>query len=307
MHKERNKKEMSSGSARKGDVSLIQQSVEREAARLSELHNLGLLTREDRPWNTGFLNISPLKLSLVMLFFFLCTFLWLLLNPSVPLIGLYLLLGFVLVAFFLIYSFLHPFRHSRNFLYERGIVLIKCDDEEVVGAEAMKWCNIARIWHTTVSSDDGIMHGYRLQDHEGHFLGESVSGSFRKIPRRAIEQRMHPYLFPSILSAYEQGTPVDFGPLTLGQEGIGYRGSHLSWVLFERLDTCEVIGKLAIQQRTSFGGRKPWAVVECDLVPNIALLHHLIGSIVSPTASDNPSVFSTPSPLVAGKQATVTY
>jgi hypothetical protein len=276
---------------------MAQQQVLQEAARLANQHQLGALQKK----YSG--NIGCM---LILFIFFTYIVVSSIFFPvhAFSIAGLFSTAVLLLIVF-AIFLRIYRFRHSRNFLYEHGYMIVKCVGKQIVASEAIHWREIAIIWHrvnrSTSSSRSSsgssstrttVTHIYTLQRWNGTLFGSSIGNHEGKTLSgglgKHIEQMTLPYLLPQAISTYQQGLPVHFGPLTLHTGGIEYQGSSLPWFGFDHLSMSEDYGMLSLRQKGGqrfLGFKKPWATLSYIQVPNLAVLHHLILSI---TGSSHP-------------------
>jgi hypothetical protein len=93
----------------------------------------------------------------------------------------------------------------------------------------------------------------------------------------SIKRHVRAVLLPSLQRAYDDGTPITFGPVTVSREGVAARGRQLPWGAIGNVDVKD--GRLVIAPRN---GEK--IEVRASRIPNIELLGELIG--VNPVAMD---------------------
>ena len=301
MHNRGKKRGTSSGLDRKREDQTLQQQVQQEAVRLSIEHELGRLKREyDMGYGCHPLFIAALQLLFILFFGFLTYFLFSSFLQSLqaaPVSGngnccitkvsfsgdtdphdsplgflIFASLGGLVVSIFFCWNYWrgYPLRHSRQFLYEYGFLLIACRGKRIIGSDAIRWRNIGTIWHTfSYNSDaDSKSENYIIQDRDSTVFGSRIGKRLKepswlrqliqrlplshvkhsrhsapsRSPRhkfdaelgKQVEQLALPYLLPQALTIFEQGLPVHFGPLALHTRGIEYQGKLLPWHEFDR-------------------------------------------------------------------------
>lgn len=287
---------------------MAQQQVQQEAERMASLHELGALQREYRI-HVGYL-LSCLALLYLIPSFFVVVMLIIFIKMdglwiAVPVVIIASLGAHILVSWF---QSIYQNRHSRKSLYTHGLLAVRCQGQQIMASEAIHWRDIAIIWHDVKRSNKGrSFHSYRLQRSDKAFFGQDVDkgcdqalflGRIDQNLGEHVERMVLPYLWPSVLSAYEQGSPVVFGPLTLYTNGIQSPASFLPWSWFERFIEDNSEGRLfIIPKKGRFSGLKrvwayvpsvqgeegtslqpihPWAVVPYAQLPNLALFLRLI-------------------------------
>lgn len=303
---------------------MTRQQVQQEVERIANLHELGALQRDYR------LHIGCLLSILIPTYLISFSFIVVMLIIAIKFAGLWAVPSLILVLLACIWAYglvigfrsIHQNRHSGKFLYTHGLLAMRYQDQQIRVSEAIHWRDIAIIWHDIKRGYRGRpFHLYRLQRSDGSFFGQDVDkdcdqgnihfGPLDRSLGKHVERMVLPYLWPLILSAYEQGSPVEFGPLTLHANGIQSQSSFLPWSWFERLAEDNSEGQLfIIPKKGKFAGLRrvwtrvpsvqgkevaylqpinPWAVVPYAQVPNLYLFLCLIQSITGNSLlMDNP-------------------
>jgi len=293
---------------------MAQQQVQQEAERIANLHELGAIQREYRT-HIGYLLLGLILFYSIPFFLIVVTLIDIFKTALLPFLALAICIWtWGLVSWF---RSIHRNRHSGTFLYTHGLLAVRCQGQQIMASEVIHWRDIAIIWHNVKRGNRGeSSHSYRLQRSDGAFFGQSVDKERKQVKASIrgmyhgtvsrklgehIERMVHPYLWPLVLSTYEQGSPVEFGPLTLYTSGIQSPNSFLPWSGFERFAEDNFEGRLfIIPKKGRFAGLKqfwayvppvqgeagaylqpihPWAVVPYAQIPNLALFLRLMESI----------------------------
>jgi hypothetical protein len=180
---------ISSDPERKWEDLMIQQQIQQEASRIASEQKLGALQKEyHTQCRTGPLPATILQ---VLSLLFSCWLIFLYVSHFVPVLqafssfsasftGLFFFLGpfFLIVSTILCCSYWgnYPFRHSREFLYENGFLLIACRNEHIIGSEAIRWSEVGAIcYNFSHNSDaDSTDESYTLQYSDGAPFGNHV-------------------------------------------------------------------------------------------------------------------------------------
>jgi Starch/carbohydrate-binding module (family 53) len=313
---------------------MIQQQIQQKASRIASEQELGALQKECHTQRSG--RPLPATMFHLLLLLFSC---WLFFGPLEG-FGFLFLGPFCLILCILLswsYWSNYPFRHSREFLYEHGFLLIACRNEHIIGSEAIRWDEVRAIrYHFSYNSDAGSREeSYTLQYADESTFGNHVCEPKRKqrLPHhgpyavvknashdasmceyrfppelgRQIESRVLPYLIPRAFATYQQGLPIRFGSLTLHLGGIEYEGKFLPWHNLQcrfishnkQGTTTDALRFLEKGDQQSKRKReRHWAWVHSSTVPNFAVLWHLVSQGPPPVSCN---------PLVAGRVATITY
>jgi hypothetical protein len=309
---------------------MIQQQIRQKAIRIASEHELGALQKEYYTQRRG----RPLPAAMFQLLSLLFSCWLFFVGP----------LGFLFVGPFclsvcLLFSWSYwsnyPFRHSQEFLYEHGFLLIACRNEHIIGSEAIHWSEVGAIcYHFSFNHDaDSCTASYTLQYSDESTFGNHVCEPKRKqkLPHggpysvvknsshhaslchfppelgRHIEDEVLRYLIPRALATYWQGLPVRFGLLTLHLGGIEYQGKFLPWH-HVNVQYCSIPQNkrrlsddaLKFLERRDQQSRREWvwAWVHSSAVPNFAVLWSLVSQPPPPVSCN---------PLVVGRSATITY
>lgn len=78
----------------------------------------------------------------------------------------------------------YPFRHSREFLYEHGFLLIACRNEHIIGSEAIRWSEVGSICYHCSDNDSS---GSRTESYTLQYPDESTFGNHVCEPKRKQE------------------------------------------------------------------------------------------------------------------------
>lgn len=280
---------------------MAQQQVQQEAEQLASLHELGALQQEYDKNNIGCV-LTCLALFHLIPLAFLVTPLIIIFKASGPWNFPFVFFALIICLFIfsrvsLVFRPIHRDRHSRRFLYTHGLVVVKCQDEQIVASEATHWREITTIWHDVHHVKSGRssrhVHIYNFQRSDGSYFGarldeafasmrspdtDTPSSQFREPVGKEIERKTLPYLWPSVISAYERGLPARFGPLTIHTGGIQHQDHFLPWDSFERFIEDNTGGRLFIlpKEGLDFSALKQvWACVPPTPTSRIAYLHPL--------------------------------
>lgn len=192
---------------------MLQQQIQQEASRIASECQLGALQEE---YNTQ-CRSRPLPAAMLQLLSLLFCY-WLFFSPLGALGFFFLGPVCLIICILLSWSYWsnYPFRHSREFLYEHGFLLIACRDESIIGSEAIRWSEVGAIsYNFSHNSDaDSTEESYTLQYSDGAPFGNHVC------KQRGKQSRPHnrPYWVKNSSCEYRF-------PPELGRE-IGSRVKH---------------------------------------------------------------------------------
>lgn len=155
-------------------------------------------------------------------------------------------------------------------LYEGGMQVRSGES-----VRAFRWEQVTEIHHMAVAYKSGNTtvrekHSLRLalDDGSAEILQEDVADAGALVT--AVKERVTRARFPAAVQALESGTPVPFGPFTVGPEGIDHGDGRLPWPELRKVEVDK--GQLSLLTR----GRRPWAKTAVGLVPNADLFIALV-------------------------------
>jgi len=164
-------------------------------------------------------------------------------------------------------------------LYDDGMVYQPKRDHPI----AAQWAGVERICRLHIrryrsGMPAGIDHQTSLILPGGHEVWltkrfPDVANLTHHIVSRVTAARL-----PLLATAIRAGGAVDFGPLSLHADRIGFGGGYLDWTNVTAVGIYK--GKLTIVGR---GLRGPWASVPAHCLPNPALLLALTKRLRAPT------------------------
>ncbi len=277
-------------------INMIQRRVREEADRLAKERLLGALLQTNNSGNGENLLVIGILLILIGLFISASgLFLLTSLKPiTAPLFLTILGACLIVVGVFCLRKRIRV-RHSREFIYEYGLVMVDCYKDQLRASEAIHWREIAQIWHTVIcysskSGQTSTSHTYRFQRLDGSYLGDRVRSSGARSRARDFDQDMGPriewiasmYLLPQAEACYRLDLPVTFGPITVTAEGIVAQGIMLPWQQVKQVSLDESHGLFVIQRLGEKWWHNPWARIAYKEIPNLAVLNALVQQIVVP-------------------------
>jgi hypothetical protein len=153
-------------------------------------------------------------------------------------------------------------------LYDHGMVYQPRRDGPILA----HWAGVERICRLDVrryraGMPAGIDHQTSLILPGGHELW--LTGRFPDVEAVTshIVSRVTAARLPLLATAIRAGGVVDFGPLSLHADRIGFDGRYLNWIDVTAVGIYK--GKVTVVGR---GLRRPWASVPAHGLPNLALL-----------------------------------
>jgi len=263
----------------------VQQRVEVEVSRLVNQYGLG---KRETEYGKDDLAASITVLIIAIVLGTVCLAYW----SAIPFLGF---IGLVIILIGIgIFLWINPYptRYSRGYLYENGLILVECLGKQIVGSEAIHWCEIATIWYwvtqQTHRQSTTTTHHYRLQRKDNSIFGQNFWQNGRNLITNnqgeisngqlgtQVEQAVLRYLLPPALSAYKKGDPVSFGALLIEKAGIHYNGQFLPWSMFKQCK--RKLMYLSIQQK---GKWSAWAEISYKEIANLNVLCHLIARLTN--------------------------
>ena len=178
-------------------------------------------------------------------------------------------------------------RGTACYIYEHGLIWLQYDGEALVNSDAVRWCDIAIVWHEVKekymqsggNSYLTRLHFYRLQRKDGTlFGGEGYRLGPSKVILAVMQETMRVFWLET-LGNYQRGVPVVFGPLTITQYGIQYEDRHLSWADVSIIDCSGSSEKLTINIRREQAKRNGWPIqihIPFGEIPNAHVLRRLL-------------------------------
>jgi hypothetical protein len=153
-------------------------------------------------------------------------------------------------------------------LYDDGMVYQPRRDAPI----PVQWAGVERICRLDIrryraGMPAGIDHQTSLILPDGHELWLTKRFPDVEVLTRHIVSRVTAARLPLLATAIRAGGAVDFGPLSLHADRIGFDGDHLNWTDVIAVGIYK--GKVTVAGR---GLRRPWASVPAHGLPNLALL-----------------------------------
>ncbi|GHO47732.1 DUF6585 family protein [Ktedonospora formicarum] len=231
-----------------------------------ETYQLGELRREFAP-NVRVYMILLALLPIVMLFVFSHSYdpenksffaLWL---PIYALIVLSCLTGLMI---------LYRGRKRRIFVYEHGLLAVRTNNIEVI-----RWDEIVIVWHRFTRNKNSVTHDYTPQRRDGRQFKLGYFFSTNQALGGIIEQETTHLLLPEALASYQQGQSLFYGPFTLDQSGLSYKGKSLLWSEVANFQVAR--GHVVIKKYNKLFA---WADVVYGEVPNLRVFERLCKMIL---------------------------
>lgn len=164
------------------------------------------------------------------------------------------------------------YRARKRYIYvcERGLLAIRSK-----GVEAIRWDEIAVVWHKVARNKNSVTHSYSIQRKDGSSFKLGMFLSSNSQLGEIIQEEVARLLFPGVQAAFEQGRPLIFGPLILDRSGLTCREKFLPWNEIERIKF--TTDHVSIKARDKFFA---WANVRYGDVPNLRLFEKLTNRFV---------------------------
>ncbi|GHO56807.1 DUF6585 family protein [Ktedonobacter robiniae] len=178
--------------------------------------------------------------------------------------------GLVILGCLTVIIVLYRGRNRRIYIYEHGLLAVRTN-----GVEAVRWEEIAIVWHKVTRNKNSITHSYTLQRKDG---SEFKLGFFFRTNQKLgsmIEEETARLLFPQARASYQQGQPLYFGPLTLDLSGLTYNTKFLPWNEVEEIQ----FGRTVIVVKKQ-GKIFNWASISYGDIPNQRVLQQLSTSVL---------------------------
>ncbi|GHO47059.1 DUF6585 family protein [Ktedonospora formicarum] len=166
---------------------------------------------------------------------------------------------------------LYRCRKMRISVHEYGLLAVRAN-----GVEAIRWDEIAIVWHKCTRNSKGVTHNYTPQRRDGRQFKLGYFFSTNQLLGGMIEQETTRLLFPEALENYQQGQLLSYGPFTLDQLGLNYKGRSLPWS--EVADIQVVRGHVLVKEHDTLFA---WANVVYGEVPNLRVLQRLCTRILN--------------------------
>ena len=130
-------------------------------------------------------------------------------------------------------------------------------------AESIRWDEIGKLWRDrrgnyAFSQADGTRFIVNHVFHHAEELGATIEEEFTR------------RMLPRLLTAYQRGETLHFGPVQANRRGISTSEKTLPW--YEVREIREFMGMVAITQKT----RCLWSYVPMKQIPNLCVLQALI-------------------------------
>lgn len=172
-----------------------------------------------------------------------------------------------------------PHRNTRVYAFSNGLIYSKGDQ-----MTPLRWEDIHSLHYKVVRALYGhTYHSYAIQLSNGQKI--LLPSNLKKIAHlgAVIEDETARIWLPQVMSAYQNGDPIHFGPLTVNQSGLARGRNLIPWTQIPYLvnaRTCVVADQQGIFRRLS---------VKMEDVPNAGLLQRMVNQIVTANNSTRRS------------------
>ncbi len=182
--------------------------------------------------------------------------------------------GLILSIYF-IYRSLKRLRGTQPIvsLYQQGLIDLRKGTPEVI-----RYADIKTLFLSVVRTNGVLNYVLTLETNNGRKtkIDEHVANVDQL--RTVLEEQLVQHQLPAMIANYQQGNPVEFGRLTLTQEGLSAGKRLLPWSEFESADIQRRSNSVAFFIRQK-GSQQDWFYSPRDDFPNLALFFALVHSI----------------------------
>lgn len=183
-------------------------------------------------------------------------------------------IGFVLIFITIVLIIFTPVvQHINQYTYtfEQGMILKRGRKAPII----CRWDEIEVAWRASFIGKrpvhlPGLYSGYTIQQHDGSRFALSELDVSLKAFSTILREQVTPLQLPALLSVYQSGQTLPFGPLHVSQEGITMGARLLPWGQVKSVSLEE--NQLAIYGIIQ---RQPWSKLAAARVPNLFMLFAL--------------------------------
>jgi hypothetical protein len=123
-----------------------------------------------------------------------------------------------------------------------------------------------------------VLHFCKIRTVDNEFvLFDDTLGGVRRLAD-TIQAETVTLISPYVMTAFEAGTPVDFGPLIVGQEGLRAKGTFIPWHEIVRFELLPKQGVIVIEQRDN---PVRWGTFMIAYVPNLTSLKVIVRKMLA--------------------------
>ncbi|HEU5227713.1 MAG TPA: DUF6585 family protein [Ktedonobacteraceae bacterium] len=182
-----------------------------------------------------------------------------------------LFIGLALYYVFLpvIYHSWHVYVCTDGFAFTRGNAI-----------EAFRWDQIEAMWqsvtkHYTNGVYTGTTHIYTVRSRDGRKV--VLNDKFANVEQlgNTISQQITNYLLPQVVSAYNAGNTITFGPLSISKQGVSNSKELLPWSQIKEMGVNR--GVVTVKKE---GKWLSWSSVMVAKVPNIFVFMALVNYVL---------------------------
>jgi hypothetical protein len=162
-------------------------------------------------------------------------------------------------------------------VYEQGLVRRRGDQSKTI-----LWDNIVAVWQYQTRRTSwyffmprGWMTVYTIQTKDGEQF--TVDNKYKNAMKlgQIIQSEVTNRLLPQMARAYQNGETVNFGELSLNQQGLIYEDKQLPWNAVKELK----IDRHYIFVDQEGGGLRGWATVQMAGISNVYVFKAMVESI----------------------------
>ncbi len=196
-----------------------------------------------------------------------------------------LFMGAPLLAIYIIYRSFKRLKGTQPVisLYQQGLIDCRKRTPKIIFYGDIKKLLLS------VASTNGILNyliTLETQNQGKIKIDEHVANVDRL--RALLEEQIIQIQLPALIANYQQGNVIEFGQITVTQEGLLTRKRMLPWSEFESVDVKRSYNlvNLLIYQKSS---KKEWCCFSRDYFPNLALFFAFINYITATQGQANMS------------------
>ncbi|MGH2478876.1 MAG: DUF6585 family protein [Ktedonobacteraceae bacterium] len=183
-------------------------------------------------------------------------------------------LGFVGVALYMIltpvlFSSWRVYICTEGFLYKHGNTI-----------EAFRWEQVEAMWqsvtrHRTNGIYTGTTHKYTVRGKDGRQVIFNDKFGHVEDLGNTLSRQITNYLMPQVVSAYNAGNTITFGPLSISQQGVSNGREALSWSQITAISVNR--GIVTVKKE---GKWLNWSTIMVARVPNIFVFMALVNYVL---------------------------
>ncbi|GHO81320.1 hypothetical protein KSD_90910 [Ktedonobacter sp. SOSP1-85] len=195
-------------------------------------------------------------------------------NDSSNVLLILFLLGLILLLYYVVDFLIHM--SWRVYLCEQGFLLMKGSQ-----ADPFRWDQVQAMWqqvtkHYRNGIYTGTTHKYTIQRLDGHKI--IFNDKFKQVEKLgdALSDAITTFMLPRALASYNAGQVLNFGPLSVSQQGVSNGKETLPWHEIKEFGVNR--GIVSVRKEGKWFN---WSTISVAKIPNFFVFMSLTRSILS--------------------------